>query len=505
MMSSSRRLRPLRRSRTIEAMRIRAGLAGVLSVMALLGAMHAPALADPAVGVTPGNVLALFDTSSPGSVTTRAITGLGSSETVRGIDARPSTGEIYIATVTTGSAAGSKVKTYKLNIDTGAATVVGETAAALTLAGDVPTGWDFSPPSDVIRYVNANDENARIAPDTGLLLQADTPLTPAATTTVIAVAYDRNRPGLGTTTQYCIDRDDSQLCIQGGINGTPSPNTGVTTDLAPLGFVLNATNDGGFDVSDTGTAYAAITNAADNLTRLYTINLVTTVTATPVATPVGLIGNGTIEVRTITVIFDTDADGVLNRADNCPSVANSDQANLDGDAEGDACDADDDNDGISDVVEAAFGTNPRSADSDGDGTPDGSDRCPTVAARTANGCPETGPALTALSFTIGGFPGRITLAELRRNGVAFNVAPSRAASFVAVLVGTARGGRLARVGDIVLAERRLRRAAGRRRIRIRVPRSQRRRLRRRARLRVQVTATDALGRTSVRTRRLRVN
>jgi hypothetical protein len=485
-------------------MRIRAGLAGFLSAIALLGAMPAPAVAEPVAGVTPGNVLIRFDTSSPGAVSTvGAITGLGTNETVRGIDARPSTGEVFIVTATTGAAANSIVFTYKLNTDTGAATFVGQTAAALAGAADVPTGWDFSPILDTMRYLNTNDENARILPATGGLAGNDTDLTPAATTTIIGTAHDRNRPGLGTTTQYGIDRNDSQLSIQGGINGTPSPNAGVTTDLAPLGFTLNAANDGGFDVSPNGTAYAALTDAADNLTRLYTINLVTAVTATPVAAPVGLIGNGTAEVRTITLLdVDPDGDGVVSRADNCASVANSDQANLDGDAEGDACDADDDNDGVSDVAETGFGTNPRSADSDGDGKRDGSDPCPTVAAATASGCPETSPALR---FTIRGLRSRITLTELRRNGLSFSVAPNRAASFVAELRGTARGGSLARVGDIVLAERRLRRAAGRRTVRLRVPRSQRRRLRRRARLRVQVTATDALGRTFVRTRRLRIN
>ena len=43
---------------------------------------------------------------------------------------------------------------------------------------------------------------------------------------------------------------------------------------------------------------------------------------------------------------DDDNDGVVDGADNCPLVANADQANTDGDARGDACDADDDNDGV---------------------------------------------------------------------------------------------------------------------------------------------------------------
>ncbi len=45
---------------------------------------------------------------------------------------------------------------------------------------------------------------------------------------------------------------------------------------------------------------------------------------------------------------DTDGDGVPDSTDNCPTVANTDQANTDGDAQGDACDTDDDNDGVLD-------------------------------------------------------------------------------------------------------------------------------------------------------------
>lgn len=46
---------------------------------------------------------------------------------------------------------------------------------------------------------------------------------------------------------------------------------------------------------------------------------------------------------------DLDLDGVLDGADNCPKIANMDQANHDGDAYGDVCDEDDDGDGVDDT------------------------------------------------------------------------------------------------------------------------------------------------------------
>ncbi len=64
---------------------------------------------------------------------------------------------------------------------------------------------------------------------------------------------------------------------------------------------------------------------------------------------------------------DADADGVPNGSDNCPNAANADQANFDGDAQGDACDPDDDNDGVPDASDnCQFAVNGDQANADGD-------------------------------------------------------------------------------------------------------------------------------------------
>lgn len=66
---------------------------------------------------------------------------------------------------------------------------------------------------------------------------------------------------------------------------------------------------------------------------------------------------------TVATPADEDGDGVPNETDNCRSIANADQANGDGDAAGDACDSE----------------GPRPAlDSDQDGRPDTADNCPTI-------------------------------------------------------------------------------------------------------------------------------
>jgi Thrombospondin type 3 repeat len=58
--------------------------------------------------------------------------------------------------------------------------------------------------------------------------------------------------------------------------------------------------------------------------------------------------SGSDEPPHIYPLFDTDADGFYDYEDNCPSIANEDQADEDDDNIGDACDDDTDGDGVAD-------------------------------------------------------------------------------------------------------------------------------------------------------------
>lgn len=51
---------------------------------------------------------------------------------------------------------------------------------------------------------------------------------------------------------------------------------------------------------------------------------------------------------------DADNDGIRDDLDNCPDIANEDQADFDGDGIGDRCDPDDDNDGVIDTEDCDF-------------------------------------------------------------------------------------------------------------------------------------------------------
>jgi len=91
----------------------------------------------------------------------------------------------------------------------------------------------------------------------------------------------------------------------------------------------------------------------------------------------GALDNNMVVISTIT-IADLDQDGIADVIDNCSLISNPNQANFDGDSSGDACDTDDDGDGVLDYSDAFPLDANESVDTDGDGIGDNSDNCKLV-------------------------------------------------------------------------------------------------------------------------------
>lgn len=261
------------------------GVIGSGEILRGLAVASQVALQSNFYAVTTGNNLVRFNGANPGLVSSPlAISGLQSGETILGLDTRPATGQLY--------ALGSSSRLYRVDPTTGVATQVGSGPFVTPLSGTA-FGFDFNPVVDRIRVVSNNGQNLRLHPDTGAVAGVDTTLTPGAPQ-VVAAAYTDNFSGTTTTTLYVINAVSDTLQLQGGLNGAPSPNGGLLTNVGGLG--VDAGSDAGLDIDrETGTAFGALTASSATSSQLYTIDL-----ATGAARLVGKIG-GSEAIHDLTV------------------------------------------------------------------------------------------------------------------------------------------------------------------------------------------------------------
>jgi len=239
----------------------------VTAACAVTSSDEAPAAARPhdVFALDESGDLIKFNTGTPRKIDSRVrVTGLRPGESLVGIDFRVSRGQLYGLT--------DAGRLLRIDPGSGATTQVG--TAAVPLAGR-RFGFDFNPTVDRIRVVSDDALNLRLHPDTGAVVAADPALRASGgqTPSIAAAAYTYNQKDEKLTTNYAIDVARGWLVVQGSVEGQQpvvSPNTGLISDVGPLG--TGPLEDAAFDIADRdNAAYAAL--RVGGRTRLYAIDL----------------------------------------------------------------------------------------------------------------------------------------------------------------------------------------------------------------------------------------
>jgi hypothetical protein len=267
---------------------------------------------SPGLGFQPQRLVS-FEANTPGTLRSDVvIQGLQVGETLKGIDFRPATGELF--------GLGSTSRVYRINFTSGVATQVGTSAFTPAFNPVDFFAFDFNPMPDRIRVISAvSDQSLRLNPDTGAIAGTDTNVAYRAEDAnagdqpnIVGAAYDNNFPNPPFTTLYAIDArasgGNARLVTVGGLQGAPSPNGGQLFTLGnlrtPAGANIETNNLVGFDITTNGTAYASFTpiNPFNAPSSFYTVDI-----GSRTATAVGIIGGdstptGGLRVEGIAVV-----------------------------------------------------------------------------------------------------------------------------------------------------------------------------------------------------------
>lgn len=204
----------------------------------------------------------------------QSISGLAEGEKLLGIDYRVAYGVLF--------GLSDRGQLYQIDTASGQLTQVGSALASGTLSA-AQYGFDFNPAADRIRVVNANGQNLRLHPETGVLAFTDPELHYAPTDVnaankpaVVAAAYTYNQQNEKLTTNYAIDLAQLSLVTQGSVEGVEpavSPNTGTLFTVGKL--ALPAVQHISFDISDLRNIGLISATAADGSSTIYQVDLQT--------------------------------------------------------------------------------------------------------------------------------------------------------------------------------------------------------------------------------------
>lgn len=235
-----------------------------------------------AYGLTTSGRVATFGLDNPAaSVSSVAITGVASGESVVDIDVRNTDNRLYGVT-----GAG---RVYVIDPVTGAATADGASVTSTAVVA-----MDFNPVANRLRVIGQNDANFRLTVNSAPVPQAS----PAGTLTAdgtFAFTSGTANPNLAgaaytnsfdnsastavvptATALYSVDADTDQLIVHSNnTTATPALPTGNFSSLSSVGALGTDISVGmtGFDIA--GASSAFLSSAMNGSTTLYTVDLAT--------------------------------------------------------------------------------------------------------------------------------------------------------------------------------------------------------------------------------------
>ena len=235
-------------------------------------------------GLTADGHLVSFKATTPGTLDTDvAITGLDGSESVVGIDFRPSNGQLYALT--------SAGRLYMLNPTTGAASG-GVTLSANPLDATSPYaglsgtrfGIDFGSADDQLRVQSDTGQNLRVNLADNTVITDGTPNVGGTPAQLFATAFTNPYAGATVSVHYALNMASNSLVRQTSISGALTNVGTLSFGGTPGSFQL----EGGFDIAggENGLAVVALLPTGATQSTLYRMSL-----ANGLLTSMGTVGS----------------------------------------------------------------------------------------------------------------------------------------------------------------------------------------------------------------------